>query len=252
MNAILNQCRDFIVKNQTTIMTVGACIGVPLTAGLTARATLHADRSIRRMRKINPNVSKFDIFKRVAPKYITPTLVGTMTIGCMIGSNNTHAKREAALTSAYILTDTAFREYKDHVVDAIGSRKHEKIEHDIVEQRVSDIPHNENITILTSKGDTLCFDTVFNQYFRSDIETLRRIQNDANEELHNHNWLSLNDLYYMIGLGPLDIGEYLGWDINGTGLIDFRFGSTLTKDGEPCITLSYDISPKYQYYYGDR
>ena len=43
------------------------------------------------------------------------------------------------------------------------------------------------------------------------------------------------------------MGDELGWSIED-GLLDIDFGSQITDDGEPCIVLHYNISPKYNYY----
>ena len=60
-------------------------------------------------------------------------------------------------------------------------------------------------------------------------------------------YCSLNDFYDEIGLSHTDMGDELGWSIED-GLLDIDFGSQITDDGEPCIVLHYNISPKYNYY----
>lgn len=247
MQPIFKKLIGFIDKNKSTIMTVVACIGVPGTAILASKATLDSDRQLRKLKHKNPNPSKLEIVKEVGPNYIPSLIVCGTTIGCMVGSNNMHAKREAALTSAYVMSDKAFREYKDKVIETFGERKNDKIEHEAMQSEISKKSIESETVIDTRRGDTLCFDSASGRYFKSDIETLRRIQNDANEMLLDSGWVSLNDIYYLIGLKEVctAIGDELGWDLQEKGLIDFRFGSALTDDGNPCVTLNFDIAPKY-------
>jgi hypothetical protein len=83
------------------------------------------------------------------------------------------------------------------------------------------------------------------RYFRNDIEQIRRVVNDLNHQLLSDMWLTLNEFYYAIGLGGINLGEEVGW--NADELIEINFSSKITPDGEPCLVLNYETTPYYDF-----
>ena len=59
-------------------------------------------------------------------------------------------------------------------------------------------------------------------------------------------YISLNEFYYEIGLNPISIGDDLGWNIDH-GYIELSFSSQLTDDGNPCLVIDYQVTPRYEY-----
>ena len=59
-------------------------------------------------------------------------------------------------------------------------------------------------------------------------------------------YVSLNDLYYAIGLPDIKLGEALGWNID-KGYIDVQFGTHLAANGTPCLVLAFNVAPQYGY-----
>ena len=64
----------------------------------------------------------------------------------------------------------------------------------------------------------------------------------------SENYVSLNDFYDELGIGPTKLGDDLGWDIYKDGLIDIAFSSRLAEDGTPCLVMDYSVAPRYEYY----
>ena len=88
---------------------------------------------------------------------------------------------------------------------------------------------------------------MFGRYFKSDIDALKKIENELNRRMFSESYISLNDFYYEVGLDGVDAGEDLGWNID-KGYIDLDFSSQLSSDGQPCLVVSFNIPPKYEYY----
>ena len=80
----------------------------------------------------------------------------------------------------------------------------------------------------------------------SSMETLRKVQNDMNKIILDDMYASLNDFYYRIGLDPMNLGEELGWTIDG--LIELKFSSRLSEDGQPCLVVNYETLPRSDFY----
>jgi hypothetical protein len=59
-------------------------------------------------------------------------------------------------------------------------------------------------------------------------------------------YISLNEFYAEIGLKPTDIGYDLGWNIDD-GEIDFDTHAIIADDGRPCIVITYNVAPKYNF-----
>jgi hypothetical protein len=176
--------------------------------------------------------------------YIPTAASSVFTIAAIIGSNHISTRRNAALLSLYSIADQALKEYQDKVVETIGQKKEEKIRDEIAKDKLDNNPVEGRTVILTGKGNCLFYDTLSGRYFRSDLETVRRVQNDFNELLFNDMFLPLNDLYDMLGLEDTEMGRSSGWDVQN-GKLDIQFSAKIATDGEPCIVLSYSIEPKH-------
>ena len=58
--------------------------------------------------------------------------------------------------------------------------------------------------------------------------------------------LSVNDLYYELGLKSTKNGSFMGWNLD-EGLIEVEYNTALADNDEPCIVIDYDISPRYEF-----
>jgi hypothetical protein len=170
--------------------------------------------------------------------------VGLVTITCVIFSNRISSKRNIALASLYTLTETAFKEYQNKIVETIGKNKELKVRDDISGDKIKENPVSKNEVIITGKGEVLCYDSLSGRYFKSDIEQIRKMINDLNRDLLSDDFVTLNEFYDAIGLMPIKLGDDIGWDVN-KGMIDVSFSARLSEDDTPCLVLNYTIEPKY-------
>lgn len=180
--------------------------------------------------------------------YIPAAVTGTLSVACLIGASSVNARRNAALATAYQISQTALSDYKAKVVETIGEKKEHIIREKVAEKKVEDHPIDSKDVIITGGGKTLCLDAQFGKYFESDIETIKKAINVLNATMIREEYVSLNDLYDEIGVERIPIGDELGWNIGRDGIIDVQFSSAIAKDGRPCIVLQYDIAPKYDYF----
>lgn len=177
--------------------------------------------------------------------YIPAAVTGTISIACIIGASSVNYKRNAALATAYSLAETSLKDYQSKVVETIGEKKEQTIKDSIAKEKVEKAPVQNKEVILTGKGETLCFDVLSGRYFKSDIEKIRHIINNANMRMREENYITLNEFYYELGLESIKIGDDLGWSIYQNGYIDPSFSSQLATDGTPCLVLDYLVGPVY-------
>ena len=191
-------------------------------------------------------LNAFDVIKVTWKCYIPAVVTGATSIACLIGANSVNARRNAALATAYTLSDSAMREYREKVIETIGEKKEKDVKDAIARDKIEKNPASNNEVIITEKGNTLCYDGIFGRYFKSDMDTIKRAINAINRDIVSQMYVSLNEFYNEIGLSPVDIGYDLGWNIDD-GQIDIDFSSQLAQDGTPCLVIGYNVAPKHNY-----
>ena len=228
------------------ILTATACIGVGATAVMCGKNTLTAHDILKAYDEENPDATTKDRVLKAAPAYIPTIILATATIACIIGARTTSAKQTAALASAYTIATEAAARYRDKVIEVVGEEKAKEVDEKIADEQLKAHPLSEQQPIIVGTGKVLCFDTLSSRYFMSDMETLRKVQNDMNRIILDDMFASLNDFYYRIGLDPMNLGEELGWTIDS--LIDLKFTSRLSDDGQPCLVVNYESVPRSDFY----
>lgn len=191
-------------------------------------------------------VPKIELVKAAWKCYIPSAIVGGISIACLVGASSVNLKRNAALATAYALSESTLKEYQEKVIQEIGEKKEQAVRDNIAKDRIEKNPVSKSEVIMTEKGDTLCYDMISGRYFKTDIDKLRKAENDLNRQMRDDIYVSLNEFYYAIGLDPIKIGDSIGWNID-KGYIDLSFSSQLTENGRPCLVLDYHVGPKYDY-----
>ena len=236
-----------ISKNSPNILTGLGCAGVLSTAILAAKATPRAlsildnEEEFRNRKRLEPT-TKLDKVKLTWKCYIPAGVVGATTIGCIIGANTVHTRRNAALASLYALSESAFREYKTKVVQEIGKAKETKVRDEIAKDHITNNPPQPNSVIITGTGDVLCCDKLGERYFYSSYETIRQKINNLNYRLRHEMNLSLNEFYYEMNLSPTKLGEMMEFNID-KGEIEPHYSTQLTEDGKPCLVIDLEVFP---------
>lgn len=245
---IFEDLKNGFVKHSPEILT-GIGIAGMISAGVMAvKATPKALDNIKDIKDKNLEKKEEtkEIVKKVGPVYIPSIVTCGMSAACIIGASSINLKRNAALATAYSLSENALKEYQSKVLETVGPKKERSIRDEVAKEKVDKNPVTNNEIIITSTGNTLCYDTVSGRYFTSDIEKLKRIENELNKRLMSEMYISLNELYYELGLRNTKEGNELGFNIDD-GLIDFTFSAQIADNGQPCIVLDYLVGPRFGY-----
>lgn len=260
IKALAQQGLNFLQKNSPYILTGLGCAGVVSTAVMTGKAACKAQIDIMcHDDQMTDELSQEELIARGNPHgyestwkerfmltwkyFIPPVVMGASSVACIIGAQTVNTRRHAALASLYTLTDQTLKDYQEKVKEKLGERKEAKIHEEMAQDVLDSHPIIEENIIRTYQGDMLCFDVYSGRYFYHDIEKLRRIQNDFNHELMGVMWMPLNDLYYLMGLEDVKLGEDIGWTVDE--LLEFKFESKLTSDKRPCLVVDYDVTPRW-------
>ena len=246
LSRILRSTKALVSKHSPELMTGIGIAGMITATILAVKATPKALEAIDREKQEleTDKLTPVETAKATWKYYIPTVVTGSASIACLIGASSVNLRRNAALATAYKLSETALTEYRDKVVETIGEKKEQTIREKIDKDHITQNPVSKNRVIVTGKGQTLCYDHISGRYFYSDIDLIKRAINELNRHITIHMYQSLNEFYDELNLEHIGIGYDLGWNIDG-GIIDPEFSSHLTEDGQPCLVLGYSVDPKY-------
>ena len=245
---LIKTIRSGLAKHSPAILTALGITGMIGTTVLAVKATPKALDLIENKKEEldKDELTVVETVKATWKCYAPAAVTCVTSAACLIGASSVHTKRNAALATAYKLSESALIEYRDKVVETIGEKKEQSVRDAIAKDHVEKNPVTNNEVIITDRGYTLCYDELSGRYFYSDIEKIKKAANELNRQMLNDMYVSLNELYYELGLEGTKLGEQMGWNID-RGLIDLKFSATVSADDRPCIVLDYRIPPMYDY-----
>lgn len=245
----LSSFKKTMVQNAPGILVGVGIVGMAGTTILAVKATPKAIILIEEKKKELKveSLTPVETVKTTWKCYIPAVVTGVMSTACLIGASSVSARRNAALATAYNITKVALNDYKNAVVETIGEKKEQIVRDTVAKKNIERDPVTSTEVVVTERGTTLCYDAVFGRYFRSDIDTIKRAVNELNRNIVSSMYASLNEFYDEIGLPPIEIGDKLGWNMDD-GQIEVDFSSQLAADGTPCLVISFNVAPNYEYY----
>ena len=266
LTKVFNGVKIATVKHSPEILMGIGITGMVMTTVMAVRATPKALMLIEtEKRKLNyelleeakksgsdvcnqiTRLEAIDLVKVTWKCYIPAGITGIVSIACLIGASSVNARRNAALATAYTLSETTLRDYQKKVIETIGEKKEQTVRDAVAKEHIERDPVENKEVIFSGRGNTLCYDSISGRYFRSDMDAIKKAENELDARLRNEMYISLNEFYYEIGLEPLRvIGDDLGWNID-SGYLDLGFSSQIATDGTPCLVIEYNPAPRYDY-----
>lgn len=205
LNAFFKRAGGTLNKYSPEIMLGLGLTGFASTIVFSIKATPKAVQLMEK-RKKELEVEKLppvEVVKTTWKCYIPAAVTGTLSVGCILGSYSVNMKRNAALATAYTISETALKEYKDKVIETIGEKKEEGIRDAIAKDKLEKNPVTTTEVIITGKGKSLLFDPISNRYFEYDLDMLQKAVNELNFRLINGEmYISVNELYWLMGVSP--------------------------------------------------
>lgn len=253
LSKMVRYVKNTTAKHSPEILTGIGIAGMVTTTVMAVRATPKAliliEEEKRRLKKESSeqkDIKPVEVVKVTWRCYIPAAITGTVSIACLIGASSVNVRRNAALATAYTLSESTLKEYQKKVIETVGEKKEQVIREEVAKDRIERNPVSSKEVIITEKGNTLCLDYVSGRYFKSDIDSIKKAVNELNRRMRDEMYISLNEFYYEIGLPPNGSGDDLGWNID-KGYIEPDFSSQLAEDGTPCLVISYLVGPRYDY-----
>lgn len=253
LNSLIKRAISLADQNSTGLLTGVGVVGTISTAVLTGKASFKAAYRIEQEKgrrfaeaaqgtdlskdeiKETLDLSFRDKFEVVWTEYIPAVGVGSVTVFSIIMANRLASKEAAALAAAYTLSERAFSEYKEKVVEKLGEGKEKTFRDEISQDRLNNNPVKE--VIITNNGDMLFMDLLSGRYFESTREKVQQAENAVNYEIVNNMSATLSTFYDNLGLPPNQMSDIMGWNINNR--LEVRFSTGMSTDGRPCITIDF-------------
>lgn len=253
-----------LTKHSPEILTglgiAGMCTTVVLAVKATPKAMeLIKEEKVKKVEKSGKNIEGMKTEKltpietvKVAWKPYVPAIVtGAVSIACIIGASSVNARRNAALYSAYKLSETALAEFKEKAVEVIGEDKVKEVKQKIAEDKVEKaISENQEEmktkVIISNDGEAWFIDPFTNQPFRSTTTKIDAAINRVNRILMLDLFVSLSELYDELGLDHTKSSDYIGWCADD-GLIESDFSDAVVKDGKAYVVMDFLKRPEYGY-----
>lgn len=239
---LVKQAEKFVRSNSPAILAGLGITGVVTTGYLAHQAGYTTAYEIMYYEiEGGKEPTKKEMWKRRAQanwkSYIPVALTGAITIGCIIGATRIGNRRTATLAAAYSLSERAFSEYKEKVVEKLGERKEQSIRDELAQEKVAGTAPSREV-VLVGGGTVLCCELHTGRYFLSDHQTIKKAVNDINFRVLNHEYATLTDFYHLIGLPATSSSSDFGWTSDKQ--MEISISSVFAEDTRPCLAFEYN------------
>lgn len=240
-----------VKRHSPEILTGFGIAGMLTTTVLAVGATPKALKAIEEKKdEICENeLTPVEVVKATWKYYVPAGTMFVFSTACLIGAGSVNAKRNAALAAACKLSETAFTEYREKVVETMGEKKEKTVREKIAKDHIEALDIKDEDIINTGRGSVLFLDPYTQRAFYSDWNIIEKAANEINKRmLHDINgYASLNEWYDEIGLDRVDttVGDVIGW--NAYRLMDMDKHPSRTKNDLPCFELDYVVRPRPDY-----
>ena len=229
----------FLKRNASIILTCVGSVGVIATSVMAVKATPKALALLENAKtEKGEKLTKTEKIKVVGPAYIPAVIMGISTIVCIFGVNALNRRQQAALISAYTLLDNSYKDYKKKLKHLYGKDSVDKIEEKIVKDEYNEKP------CLVKNRKELFYDNFSQRYFEASTEKVLYAEHALNRRIAYAHGAYLNEFYELLGLEPMDYGEFLGWfcdeicDTHRESRIEFDHSKIIMDDGLE-VTIIY-------------
>lgn len=291
-------------KHSPEILMAAGVAGVIVSAVMACKATLKVDAVMdetkEKMDKIHTaeengtteageDYSKEDVKKdtvivyaqtglQLAKTYAPAVAIGALSIASILASNNILRKRNVALTAAYTVLDTDFKNYRSRVIEKFGKEIDRELKYNIKAEKVSATEVDAETgkekkvkknAFVVNPSDVSGYARFFEKYTVDEdgnsilnphwepnneynIMFIKAQENYANDLLRAKKRLFLNDVYEMLGLPRTKAGQVVGWVYNkdnpvGDNYVDFGLYtdnlsySDFANGLDPAILLDFNV-----------
>ena len=264
-------------KNSPQIMVIAGVVGVVGSAVMACRATMKVGDILEESKvQVDAVHEKMEgilmtqedagkelagihvrTWLRFAVLYLPSVALGSASIAGILASSNMLRKRNMALAAAYATIDRGFKEYRARVAERFGDEAEHEVRFGVrakeIEVQVLDENGKETTEMRTVKTAEI---DEYNDYARIFDERCKGYDQNldytraflsmqqalANDTLRANKFVTLNEVYEMLGYHKTKAGQVVGWVYDkenplGDNRIDFGVHILYDTEGENCDSL---------------
>lgn len=160
--------------------------------------------------------------------YALPVSMFVISAVLIIGAQQATARKAAAFATAYQLSEQMLQEYKDAAKEVVGEKKAREIQDQAAIQQVQHNPPAVNNIIVTGKGKWLCIDSLSQQPFYSNAESIRQdFKRAVTDKFASDvciDFIEVDDWFYQANIDKasrMELSKDRGWNRSDEPRIDF-------------------------------
>lgn len=301
-NSIVNAVHKFgfkIKRRSPEILAVAGTVGIGVSGFMACKATLKLNDileetkgTIETIHKVAEDDTYSDRYTeedaqkdlvitytqtgvKIAKLYAPSVILGVLSVGCLLTSNNILRKRNVALAAAYTAVDKGFKEYRSRVIDRFGEAvdrelkynlKSKKITETVVDEETGKEKKEKNtVEIVDCEGDipgyspyARFFDEASRHWEKNseyNLMFLHSAQEYMNHRLKAYGHLFLNEVYDYLDIPRTEAGNVVGWMYDeknqiGDPYVDFHIYNTnrevvrdFVNGRERVVLLDFNVVP---------
>lgn len=250
-----------------TLLTILGAAGVIATAVFAAKKAPAVKEKIEKAQEeSDEELTTMDKVKIAAPEYKEAIIIGTVTVGCIFGSNYINRRTIKGLTGSLALSTAALGNYRKATRNIVGEEKEKEIRHEIAKksaeenkiaekQKTENKKREEKIPIGgpgtdIEQGYYWFYEPCGDVWIKSTKKIVERANERMNQILAKKGQVSMYDFYIRLGAQKqkqvtenLDVGwmkNYI-WDFSKAEGIDIYCRPELEQD--ETLWYEFEITP---------
>lgn len=248
LQALMQSARKTLSKNSPKILIGVGIVGFTSSIVMAVKATPKACRLLEEKKQEleTDKLPVAEVVKATWKCYLPVAVCGLSSAACIIFANRIDGKRMTALSTAYSLSETAFKDYVKAVEETVSDNKKKDIRAKLAQNKLDEkgAPTESELNHISPNetGLVWCLDGLTGQYFRSNHDLIKKAENKINYAI-NTDWdISLNEVLEILGERQTDWRD-VGWNTQ-SGYLTLNIDSGLMPDKTPCLVLTYSTQPK--------
>lgn len=215
---LLNDAMKYAAQNSHNLTGIGAMVGVGVTVFFTFTATPKIcalnDQRKEELKSVD-GANTWDINKKYAIEIAKAssgvTISATATLALIFGTLVLANKKINDLSAIAQYTGLLYTQTLNKLEEKEGAEKKEEIKKEAVAQVLEEDTETPDLIFQARGGHVLFFDVLGGRYFWSDIQTIREVVTDCNNNLDAYEDLPVNDFYNDMWLPDVGAADRLCW-----------------------------------------
>lgn len=253
IKGIVGTVGKFCSKNSSTLLSIGACLGVVATGyfGVKAGMQLQDDLlelKVSRMGEETPKEKATVIVKDC----VTTVAVGGLTMAMIVSSNIISIRRAKAMAASYAILSESAEVFRRKCIEEMGHNRTDKVYGELAQEELDkhDFEHIDRDAVpRAGTGQFWVVDSLTKQEMLADCSHVWKIKSQLDRRvIEGDDYITVNEWLYYLGFA--EAGEPIDkfvWPASmGIPVVDEcdkNLPTGHTRNGEPAYVIEYYYPP---------